>query len=440
MVEADHTPRSSPPSGNIALPGRARSRRSRRLHEVRPADLHEAQRPESRQQPRLYGVLPEPRARCTLGARSTEPGAGPTRRSARTARSLAAPSTASASGTRSRCSTSTAAGCSSRSGTTPATVSIAEPYAGLMSLSPTDATTTVNVNVVKGDGDDCRAGSRSTAARRTARHPDGLSVLEGRRRPASRATLSRGPPPAVAPRAAAVYPDLQSLPAYRDRAAPGTTSRSPPPCGTPVRRRWSSTASAVTDEDLMDAVPVLLRRERATSVGHDARRDDGVGRPRTVTRTGTSRDFARYRLLDADKEARRAQPQGGVLPGQHRRRRLHRCRARTGTRTTPTCTRRAATYTSMAVREVLDAGNGDTYYQDLPGPVVQRREPAERHVLHRGRGQPLRRDPRDGDTTTTTATASSSCVARATTVGSSSRRRASSGEQRRRLLLSRRRT
>ena len=39
----------------------------------------------------------------------------------------------------------------------------------------------------------------------------------------------------------------------------------------------------------------------------------------------------------------------------------------TGTRYNTDLHTSCGTYTSMAVREVLDAGNGDTYYQGLPG-------------------------------------------------------------------------
>ena len=78
-------------------------------------------------------------------------------------------------------------------------------------------------------------------------------------------------------------------------------------------------------------------------------------------------DFAQYNLLDGRQEAGRAQRQGGVLPGQHGRGRLHDRRTRSGARRTPTCPARAAQNTAVAVREVLDIGNGDTYSQDRPG-------------------------------------------------------------------------
>ena len=43
---------------------------------------------------------------------------------------------------------------------------------------------------------------------------------------------------------------------------------------------------------------------------------------------------------------------------------------------------------SLGVREVLDTGSGDTYAQYLPGQSFDLRGLRQRHLLHRGAGQP----------------------------------------------------
>ncbi len=86
-------------------------------------------------------------------------------------------------------------------------------------------------------------------------------------------------------------------------------------------------------------------------------------------------------------EAVRSQ-QGGVLPGQHRRRRPHRPRRRSGSRRTPTSSTSCGDYSSLSIREVLAAGWGDTYTQYRAGQSFDLTRPAERHLLHRGHRQP----------------------------------------------------
>ena len=244
-----------------------------------------------------------------------------------------------------------------------ATVSIAEPYAGLMSLSPTDATTTVDVDVVKDDGDGCRAESSLHGCKadgstsKTGSAPSKAVGGSVPRNPVRPTTTSEAAP------TAAVYPDLQSLPAtsielHRHYVSFAATvwNAGPSPLVVDGFRR--------ADEDVMDAVQYYYD-ENGNELGHDP-----AGSMEWDARHGHThwhfRDFARYRLLDADKDH--------VV----RSRKEAFCLANTdavdyslpGANWNPYNTdlhTSCGTYTSMAVREVLDAGNGDTYYQGLPG-------------------------------------------------------------------------
>lgn len=242
-----------------------------------------------------------------------------------------------------------------------ATVSIAEPYAGLMSLSPTDATTSVDVDVVKNNHDGCRAESslygckdaRATSERTTTKASSSVP-----RQPVRPTGPSKAAP------TSAILPDLQSLPAtsiqlnrrgYVSFAAT-VWNAGPSPLVIDGFRR--------ADEDIMDAYQYYYD-ENGTEIGHEP-----AGAMEWDNRDGHNhwhfRDFARYRLLDANKDH--------VV----RSRKEAFCLANTdavdytqpGANWNPYNTdlhTSCGSYTSMAVREVLDAGNGDTYYQSLPG-------------------------------------------------------------------------
>jgi len=246
-----------------------------------------------------------------------------------------------------------------------ATVTVGTKYADLIGMSTQDRTTTVKVNVVKGDGGQCHVGRQrgckvgSSGTRLGA--PSFASRNADHRvpaRPGARPSVQ-----SVAPGAAAVYPDLQSLPAFAIELRRGHLSF--------AATVWNAGPSPLVidgfrrkNEALMDAYQYYYDAA-GNPVGHEP-----AGTMEWDARHGHThwhfRDFARYRLLDANKH--------GVV----RSRKEAFCLANTdavdytvdGANWNPYNTdlhTSCGTYTSMAVREVLDAGNGDTYFQYLPG-------------------------------------------------------------------------
>ncbi len=124
-------------------------------------------------------------------------------------------------------------------------------------------------------------------------------------------------------------------------AAAATTCGSPRPCGTPATAPWSSTGSAGSGEDVMDAYQYFFDGDgNQTGLRSWSARCTGTaGGPTSI---GTSRT-SRVTRCSPPTRPRGQVAQGGVLPGEHGRGRPHRPQRRSGTRSTPTCRRRAAT-------------------------------------------------------------------------------------------------
>ncbi len=241
-----------------------------------------------------------------------------------------------------------------------AKVWVAKPYRDALGLSLAETTTTVKMRVVRGEiggceprGNGCKSG---TSSKSTTRTDSKLSAKPHSSRPtkvASRAALA----PAVAP-------DLRSLPAYAISLDRGFVSF--------AATVWNAGSSPLvidgfrrTDEDVMDAFQYFY-----DSDGNQVGLPVPAGEMEWDARHGHEhwhfRDFARYRLLDADKDA--------IV----RSRKEAFCLANTdavdytveGANWHPFNTdlhTSCGNYTAIGVREVLDSGSGDTYYQGLPG-------------------------------------------------------------------------
>ncbi len=250
-----------------------------------------------------------------------------------------------------------------------ATVTVKPTYVDLLGLAAPDTTASVKVNVVKGNGSGCKTGaslrgckasttSGKTASGKAATDRTGPGDVRVPRRPSARPT---GPDQAAP--SAAVLPDLQSLPAFAINLRRGYVSF--------AATVWNAGPSPLvvdgfrrTNEDIMDAYQYYYDAA-GNEVGHEA-----AGTMEWDPRRGHTHwhflDFARYRLLDADKKA--------IV----RSRKEAFCLANTdavdytvdaanwnpyNTDLHTSC----GSYAAMAVREVLDTGSGDTYFQGLPG-------------------------------------------------------------------------
>jgi hypothetical protein len=232
-----------------------------------------------------------------------------------------------------------------------ATVSIGRAYRDLLALPAATSTTTIKVRVVKGD-DGCHdcgfeaARGTDLGGSAVAPRPDG-----------SAQTLAA--PPEGAP-----LPDLRSLPAFGMQMRRGqwlafganVWNAGPSPLVVDGFRR--------NDEDVMDAYQYFYDTD-----------GDPAGRVEAGTMEWDARDghlhwhfkdFARYRLLDADRNF--------VV----RSKKEAFCLANTdavdytvpGANWNPGNTdlhTACGGYSSIGVREVLDVGSGDTYAQFRPG-------------------------------------------------------------------------
>lgn len=228
-----------------------------------------------------------------------------------------------------------------------ATLRITQEYRKAFGISKSDGTAEIAVRVRKGEN--CEEGCREV--RRQHRHSD---VVEPGQRPTGPARV-----PEAGPR-----PDLRSLPAWGIRVRNGKflafsatvwNAGDSPLVVDGFRRR---------NEDLMDAYQYFFDTE-GNQVGHEK-----VGTmewdPREKHHHWHFTDFARYRLVDKDKE--------GVV----RSKKEAFCLANTdavdytvdGANWQPDNTdlhTACGEKGSLGLREVLDSGNGDTYAQFRPG-------------------------------------------------------------------------
>lgn len=241
-----------------------------------------------------------------------------------------------------------------------ATVTIGTTYQTLLGLSPDDSTATVTLKVVKMP--DCGGGSQPVPGRgcRAGQVP-GSARPPAMAKPRAHAPVSA---PTLAPDPS-VEPDLRSLPAYAIqltrhgylRFAATVWNAGPSPL---VVDGYRSTS----DQDLMDAYQFFYDAD-GNPAGYDT-----AGAMEWDARPGHHHwhfeDFARYQLLDAD----------GNTVVKSRKEAF--CLANTdavdytveGADWRPYNTDLSTScgdYASLAVREVLLAGSGDTYYQSLPG-------------------------------------------------------------------------
>ena len=238
-----------------------------------------------------------------------------------------------------------------RPGTYTATVSITSAYRNFLHLRPADSSATVTVKVVP-EADEMSA---ARAARRLGATSSQTSS------PAPAATRPTGP----AIQEAGPLPDLRSLPAwavsvdrgrYLDFAA---TVWNAGPSGLVVDgfRRDN-------DENLMDAYQYFYD-SAGQQIGYEQ-----VGTMEWDERDGHTHwhftDFASYRLLNADKQlVVRSQKEAFCLANTDA---VDYTLEGANWRPENTDLHTACgDQSSIAVREVLDAGSGDTYLQYLPG-------------------------------------------------------------------------
>ena len=234
-------------------------------------------------------------------------------------------------------------------GTYTATVAVKAAYRNFLHLRAADTTTTVTVKVVKGSEED--------GAGHAARRPTAPA------RPGSLPAASRPTGPSI--QAVGPLPDLRSLPAwavsvdrgrYLDFAATVWNAGPAPLLVDGFRRQH--------DENVMDAYQYFYDAQ-GVQIGYAP-----VGTMEWDARDGHTHwhftDFASYRLLNANKQL--------VVRSQKEAF----CLANTdavdytldGANWRPENTElhtACGDQSSIAVREVLDAGSGDTYLQYLPG-------------------------------------------------------------------------
>jgi hypothetical protein len=252
-----------------------------------------------------------------------------------------------------------------------ATVNIAQPWRDLIGVSGADARVSIAFRVVKGEGCYYPGAAAQTAAGRgckVAQRSSGSTSLIPRHpaahRPA-RANTKADPDPST-------LPDLQTLPAYGIEL----TSRGFLDF---AATEWDAgPAPMVIDGFRNPTAPLIMGSYQyfynadGTPAGH--RR---IGKMEWDPRPGHEHwhfeDFARYTLLDASQsEVVRSHKEGF-------------CLANTdavdftvpGAVWNPYNTNLATAcgdLSSLAVREVLLAGSGDTYYQSLPGQSFKVRD------------------------------------------------------------------
>jgi Lysyl oxidase len=250
-------------------------------------------------------------------------------------------------------------------GTYTATVTINPRYREIFKVSAAAATATVEMTVVTEDGS-CEGPHGCVrppeAAARAQQAASGPAPSPAPRRPTGPARVPKGP-----------KPDLRSLPAWGiemlDEEEKGAA---------PARQFLAFSATVWTagrsplvvdgfrrsDEDVMDAFQYFYDN-KGEQVGYAP-----VGEMEWDARDGHDHwhftDFAQYRLLDADKQV-------AVRSGKEAF-----CLANTDAvdYTLPKANWRpdntdlhtaCGDHTSLAVREVLEVGSGDTYAQFLPG-------------------------------------------------------------------------
>lgn len=245
-----------------------------------------------------------------------------------------------------------------------ATVRLAKRYRELLEVPAGAATTTIKVRVVAA-GDECR-GCR--AARSDPQDPFGVgapSSAEASAQPrVSPQPRAQAPTPGAEVPEDAVLPDLRSLPAF----------------GMQVQRgHWLAFSANVWNAGPSPLVVDGFRQSGQDVMDAYQYFYDAEGNPAGSMQTGSMEwddrdghshwhftDFARYRLLDADKVS--------VV----RSRKEAFCLANTdavdytvaGANWKPYNTdlhSACGQYSSLGVREVLDVGSGDTYAQFRPG-------------------------------------------------------------------------
>ena len=171
----------------------------------------------------------------------------------------------------------------------------------------------------------------------------------------------------------------------------GTACASPPPSGTPATARWSSTASAAPDEDVMDAYQYFFDAD-GNQTGYQQVGADALARrqPPALALRGLRAATGCSTRTRPRRCARRSSRSAWPTPTPS----TTRSPAPTGSPRTPTSPPPAAAATTLSIREVLSSGSGDTYAQYRAGQAFRPRRPAERHLLRRGRGQPARQPGR----------------------------------------------
>ena len=232
-------------------------------------------------------------------------------------------------------------------------MSVDPRYRDLLGLTSDTATETVRMRVVKGDGDcrGCRSGSATGAGRGSVAGPEA--------QPAAHEPRADIAPPTGTP-----LPDLRSLPSTGIRVQKGHFLA----FGATV---WNGGPSNLVidgfrraGEDVMDSYQYFYD-QAGDPAGH-AQVGTMVWDPRDGHHHWHFRDFARYRLLDSDKQA--------IV----RSKKEAFCLAATdavdytvpGANWEPWNTdlhTACGGHGSLAVREVLDVGSGDTYTQYRPG-------------------------------------------------------------------------
>ena len=262
-------------------------------------------------------------------------------------------------------------------GTYTATVAIAPVYRNLFDIAGPDARATVNLRVVRGDNG-CAAGCLLPRSERGG----SVSYQPRASEPTGRAMVPAGAP----------LPDLRALPAYGIQIVHGNFlafsatvwNGGPSPLVVDGFRR--------PHRAMMHAYQYFYDAD-GNEVGH-APAGTMEWDPRPGHMHWHFTDFARYRLLDADKSAVGTQPQGSLLPGGHQRGRLHRARRRLAPVQHRPADRVRSTHRDLRARGADDGLRGHVR-PVASRPVAEADRPAERQVLHRGRGQPLRSPARD---------------------------------------------
>ncbi|MEP6664852.1 MAG: hypothetical protein ABJA81_00215, partial [Nocardioidaceae bacterium] len=175
-----------------------------------------------------------------------------------------------------------------------AKVWVAQPYRDLLGVSLADATTTVNVHVIKAQGGNCVGpdrGCKSGTPSKGTTKSGTVSAKPNTSRPTG------APLENIAPE---IKPDLQSLPAFAVSLHHGFVSF--------AATVWNSGPSPLVvdgfrraDEDVMDAFQYFYDAD-GNQVGY-VPAGSMEWDPRHGHQHWHFRDFARYRLLDADKNA-----------------------------------------------------------------------------------------------------------------------------------------